>query len=101
MYTSELLKQMKVPGLSVTDMFMRVRAEVVKETAGKQVPWEASSLIGSFSFNATTSSTTNAANNASNTRSKPSVALEDAGTVEAEYWETIKNSTGAADYEAY
>ena len=50
LYTSELLKQMRVPGLSVTDMFMHVRAEVMKQTAGKQVPWEASSLVGNFYF---------------------------------------------------
>lgn len=53
LYTSELLKQMRVPGLSVTEMFMRVRAAVIKQTGGKQVPWEASSLVGTFSFNAT------------------------------------------------
>ncbi len=48
LYTSELLKQMKVPGQSATDMFMHVRAEVMKQTGSKQVPWEASSLVGAF-----------------------------------------------------
>jgi len=48
LYTSELLKQMRVPGLSVIEMFMRVRAEVMKQTGSKQVPWEASSLVGCF-----------------------------------------------------
>ncbi len=50
LYTSELLKQMKVSGLSVTEIFMRVRAEVMKQTANKQVPWEALSLVGNFYF---------------------------------------------------
>ncbi|HSS20372.1 MAG TPA: caspase family protein [Pyrinomonadaceae bacterium] len=50
LYTSELLKQMRVPGLSATDMFMRVRAEVMRQTANRQVPWEASSLVGAFYF---------------------------------------------------
>src|SRR6266550_1566102 len=50
LYTSELLKQMRVPGLSATEMFMRVRAEVLKQTGSKQVPWEASSLVGTFYF---------------------------------------------------
>lgn len=94
LYTSELLKQMRVPGLSVTEMFMRVRAEVVKQTNGKQVPWEASSLIGNFSFNA-------AANSASTTTGKPGVMLEDGGALEAEYWGTIKNSTEATDFQEY
>jgi len=50
LYTSELLKQMRVPSVSVTDMFMRVRAEVMKQTGNKQVPWESSSLVGAFYF---------------------------------------------------
>jgi quercetin dioxygenase-like cupin family protein len=54
LYTFELLKQMRVPGQSVTDMFMHVRAEVMKQTAGKQVPWEASSLVGNFYFSGLT-----------------------------------------------
>lgn len=39
---------MRVPGLSLPDMFMRVRAAVIKQTSKKQVPWESSSLVGSF-----------------------------------------------------
>src|SRR5205814_8450643 len=58
LYTSELLKQMRVPGLSATEMFMRVRAEVIKQTGSKQVPWEASSLVGNFYFSGLTSNAT-------------------------------------------
>ena len=36
LYTSELLKQMRVPGLSATEMFMRVRAEVMKQPAASK-----------------------------------------------------------------
>jgi TPR repeat protein len=50
LYTSELLKAIKIPGLRIEDVFKRVRQEVVKKTEGKQVPWEASSLTGDFSF---------------------------------------------------
>src|SRR4029077_13463774 len=60
LYTSELLKQMRVPGLSATDLFMRVRAEVMKQTGSKQVPWEASSLVGSFYFSGATNDGANA-----------------------------------------
>src|SRR5882724_7845791 len=83
LYTSELLKQMLVPGLSITDMFMRVRAEVMKQTGSKQVPWEASSLVGMFYFGvpAKNSSPTTAANE---TKFDP-VAIE------LSYWESIKN----------
>ncbi len=47
-YTKHLLKNMRTPGLPITDVFMRVRMGVVGETAKKQVPWESSSLTGYF-----------------------------------------------------
>jgi formylglycine-generating enzyme required for sulfatase activity len=96
MYTSELLKQMRVPGLSATEMFMRVRAEVMKQTSNKQVPWEASSLVGTFYFSKSpaTSSPTNSS--LSNTPAKI-----DAVAVEREYWETIRSSNDPQDYKDY
>jgi len=47
-YTKHLLQNMRVSGLSITDVFMRVRMGVVAETGKKQVPWESSSLTGYF-----------------------------------------------------
>jgi len=91
LYTSELLKQMQVPGLTVTDMFMRVRAEVMKQTGSKQVPWEASSLVGSFYFSGAPGESTAATN--------PSRI--DPTAFELSYWETIKNSQSADDFKAY
>jgi hypothetical protein len=93
LYTSELLKQMRVPSLSVTDMFMRVRAEVMKQTGNKQVPWEASSLVGAFYFSGP-----------KNDGSASPAANElkvDPAAFELSYWETIKNSTSADDFKAY
>ena len=49
-YTKHLLETMKIKGLPISEAFMRVRQGVVQETAKKQVPWEASSLIGQFYF---------------------------------------------------
>ncbi len=48
MYTKHLLQNMRVSGLPITDVFMRVRMGVVAETGKKQVPWESSSLTGYF-----------------------------------------------------
>jgi uncharacterized caspase-like protein len=95
LYTAELLKQMKVPGVSVTDMFMRVRAEVMKQTGNKQVPWEASSLVGSFFFNQMDSAGPSTSNNVSNTDRSADSAFELA------YWDSIKNSTNPNDFAAY
>ena len=50
LFTQHLLNNMATPGLPITEVFMRVRQSVVAETKRKQVPWEASSLIGQFYF---------------------------------------------------
>ena len=49
-YTSFLLRHMREPGQKVEEILKRVRADVVRATKDKQVPWESSSLIGDFYF---------------------------------------------------
>jgi hypothetical protein len=49
-YTEEMLRVLKTPGLKVEDVLKRVRAGVVQRTNGQQTPWDASSLIGDFYF---------------------------------------------------
>lgn len=49
-YTAELLKQMKMPNLSIEDVFKQVRIAVRSQTQNKQTPWESSSLTGNFYF---------------------------------------------------
>ncbi len=51
-FTSYLLKNIKTPNLSVESLFKRVRQGVSSETNGRQIPWDSSSLVGDFSFNA-------------------------------------------------
>jgi formylglycine-generating enzyme required for sulfatase activity len=49
-YTAALLRAMRTPGLKVEEVFKRVRLDVSRATAGKQWPWDASSLVGDFFF---------------------------------------------------
>jgi len=49
-YTEEMLRVLRTPGLKVEDVLKRVRAGVVQRTNGLQTPWDASSLIGDFYF---------------------------------------------------
>jgi len=49
-YTESLLRYMKEPGLTIEQVFKGVRAKLGKETGGKQIPWELSSLQGEFYF---------------------------------------------------
>jgi len=96
LYTSELLKQMLVPDLSVTEMFMRVRANVMKQTANKQVPWEASSLVGTFYFREPIKSLS-----VPTTIKGANEAKIEPVAVEREHWETIRNSNDVQDYKDY
>jgi len=50
LYTSELIRQMRVPGVGIEDMFKTVRKEVRGRSNGDQIPWESTSLEGSFYF---------------------------------------------------
>src|SRR5260370_793985 len=50
LYTSELLKQMKEPGIPIEIVFKRVGTRVSAATRGRQEPWIALSLRGDFYF---------------------------------------------------
>ncbi|HXY96192.1 MAG TPA: caspase family protein, partial [Steroidobacteraceae bacterium] len=54
LYTSEILDALSEPGLSVEEVFKRVRMGVSQKSGGEQIPWEHSSLLGDFYFNPTT-----------------------------------------------
>lgn len=49
-FTKNFLGHVRNPDLEVGQMLKRVRAGVQKDTSGKQVPWESSSLVGDFYF---------------------------------------------------
>jgi hypothetical protein len=49
-YTQELLRYITEPDIKIEDTFKRVRLAVRQKTGGKQIPWEASSLVGDFFF---------------------------------------------------
>ncbi|HEY8277043.1 MAG TPA: caspase domain-containing protein [Methyloceanibacter sp.] len=49
-FTNALLQHIDAEGASINDMMIEVRNDVLKETNGKQVPWENSSLTGQFFF---------------------------------------------------
>lgn len=53
-FTASLLKNIETPGLSISDMMIRVRNEVSETTGGRQTPWDQSSLREQFYFQAAT-----------------------------------------------
>jgi hypothetical protein len=50
LYTEELVANMRVSGLPIEEVFKRVRVQVRQKSNGLQIPWDASSLEGAFSF---------------------------------------------------
>jgi len=49
-YTKNLLASLRQDDTDILKVFQRTRAGVVRETGGKQTPWESTSLIGDFYF---------------------------------------------------
>ena len=49
-YTGSLIKHMMTPGLPIEEVFKNVRQDLGRQTEGKQIPWELSSLEGKFYF---------------------------------------------------
>lgn len=49
-YTEELLKNIKTPGLSLSQILMQTRKGVMSRTNGVQIPWDSSSLTEDFYF---------------------------------------------------
>jgi hypothetical protein len=50
LYTQHLLRAMLRPGVKIEDVFKDVRAGVRRDSNGRQVPWENTSLEGDFVF---------------------------------------------------
>jgi hypothetical protein len=50
LYTQHLLQSMQKPGIKIEDVFKNVRAGVRRDSQGKQIPWESTSLEGDFIF---------------------------------------------------
>lgn len=76
LYTKHLLESMRQPDTEILHVFQRTRAGVVRETGGRQTPWEATSLLGEFHFRAGAGAATAAA--------LPSAATAGAGPATAQ-----------------
>jgi len=50
LYTSALLESIRIPNINILQVFQNVRNIVTEKSAGKQTPWESTSLTGDFYF---------------------------------------------------
>jgi hypothetical protein len=93
-YTKHLLDAMQQPGRTLEQVFKQVRINVDRDTAGKQVPWEESSLTGDFYFTPGSGVVASAAPIAT-----PVVSSQFSS--ESRYWATVADSQDPAEYDAY
>jgi hypothetical protein len=50
-YTDAFLRHVSTPGITIEDLFKRVRNTLSSSTRGRQISWEHTSLMGDFYFN--------------------------------------------------
>ena len=91
-YTLALSQAVREPGLSVEQVFKRVRVKVETETGGQQTPWEESSLRGDFYFIPKIKPAPVPATN------QQVLGRSD---LELSFWNSIANSSNAAVYEEF
>src|SRR5262249_48882465 len=87
-YTKHLLRNLTIPRLPIELVLQRVREGVSTESAQKQIPWESSSLLGDFYFKGAS-------------QAGAPVAQADATALELAFWESVKNSNVAGEYQQY
>jgi WD40 repeat protein len=90
LYTHHLLGALAEPGLRLEDAMKKVRSAVRLESAGRQVPWESTSLEVDFYFDPLPQQTVGAA-----------ARGPDALTVELAFWDSVKGSSDPEDFRAY
>lgn len=96
LYTQHLLEAMRRPGLKAEDVFKQVRANVRRDSQGKQVPWEATSMEGDFYFAGAPAGVSGSAGAAAAlTPQAMAAAVEDA------FWDAVKGASQPVDVRAY
>ena len=95
LYTQHLLTAMRQPGAKVEEVFKQVRAAVRRDSQGKQIPWEATSLEGDLYFVEPQSL---AAPQATATAAADKTPDE---TIEELYWQAVHKSNEVAVLRGY
>lgn len=89
-YTAELVKAIRQPGISMEEAFKQARSGVIARTQGKQTPWESSSVVGTFSFRAAPPQ---------QVASLSAPAVDSTGDMAL--WNAVKDSQDTRDFQAY
>ena len=94
LFADEFVKAAKSPGRTFKEAFGQTRAAVAKGSRNKQLPWEASLEAADFVVTGRNEPTDTASRAVARLGNPPD-------TVEQGFWDTIKSSNNAADFQAY
>jgi hypothetical protein len=89
-FTEALLEHIETPGLEVRQMLSRVRATVINNTGGQQLPLDTSALVEDFYFMPTPSP-----------EPAPTAVAPSIASTEHLFWQSIQTSTDPNDFRAY
>ncbi len=97
-FTAALLTHIETPGLSISDMMIAVRNDVLNATQNKQRPWDNSSLTKPFYFMPAAAVV---ALESVEPAASGNVASTPAVDKEVVFWQSIQNSNSPAQFQAY
>ena len=93
-FSAAMLRHLDEPGLDVGELMRKVRNTVLEATNERQIPWNSSSLRGSFVINIDVTIALN-----------PDPTAADSTTLDRQadilFWESIKDSDQVSTFEAY
>ncbi len=102
LYTQHLAAVMRMPDMPIEEVFKRVRANVRKDSANQQTPWENTALEGNFYFKKSPPVVVAAVTPTLTPMSATAApAAPNMMMVELAYWESIKTSNRPFELEAY
>ncbi|MBX2826511.1 MAG: caspase family protein, partial [Gammaproteobacteria bacterium] len=90
-FTGHLLRYLQKSGLSLTQTIRKTRAAVVEETAGRQVPWESSSLLKEYYLKPAAQPTADTQANEQKVQAN----------LDALFWQSAQAGNTVAEYQAY
>jgi uncharacterized caspase-like protein len=113
-FTTSLLRRMGEPGVNISTVLDRVRADVYESTERRQTPWTNSALIGEFHLNprsiavvpaapvvAALPAPTGTATDAAPQALPPLPRLNDRVALEQALWQSAEKADTIEDYKAY
>ncbi len=106
LYTTHLLDAIRRPGLKVEDVLKQTRNAVLRASGNKQMPWEASALVGDFYFHPPREGVAAASGSpvpANPTAVAPPAAsaFDTQAAIDDALWEAVKDSRSSAELYAY